>query len=140
MAVRQEPPAGASSRQHNEISGRSPRFWKRRLDLSCPGYEAIVPPDFNYDIAARIGLLFWTYLPGLRLRRFSRPILILPSKIDKINPPGPTMRRARNCGAATIVELECEHMEIALEPNRSQIVDATLAFSRRVDLSSAHRA
>ena len=105
-----------------------------------PGYEAIVPPDFNYDIAARIGLLFWTYLPGLRLRRFSRPILILPSKIDKINPPGPTMRRARKCGAATIVELECEHMEIVLEPNRSQIVDATLAFLRRVDLSSAYRA
>ena len=93
-----------------------------------PGYRAIVPRDFNYAIAARIGLLFWTYLPGLRLRRFSRAILVLPSKIDKINPPGPTVRRARKCSSATIFELDCEHMEIAVEPNRSQIVHATLEF------------
>lgn len=93
-----------------------------------PGYRAIVPRDFNYEVAARIGLLFWTYLPGLRLRRFSRAILVLPSKIDKINPPGPTIRRTLKCKSATIVELDCEHMEVAVEPNRSQIVHATLEF------------
>lgn len=93
-----------------------------------PGYRAIVPPDFNYDTAARIGLLFWTYLPGLLLRRFSRTILVLPSTVDQINPPGPTLRRARKCKSATIVELDCEHMEAALEPNRSRVVHATLDF------------
>lgn len=92
------------------------------------GYEAIVPSDFNYATAARIGLLFWTYLPGRLLRRFSRAILVLPSKIDKINPPGPTLRRARQCQSATIIELDCEHMEIAIEPHRSRIVRSTLEF------------
>ena len=93
-----------------------------------PGYQAIVPSDFNYDTAARIALWFWTYLPGLRLRRFERPILVLPSTIDKVNPPGPTLRRAKWCKAATITTLACEHMEITVEPHRSRIVASTLEF------------
>lgn len=93
-----------------------------------PGYQAIVPPDFNYDTAARIGLLFWTCLPGLLLRRFSRTILVLTSTVDQINPPGPTLRRARKCKSATIIELDCQHMEAVLEPNRSRVVNATLEF------------
>jgi pimeloyl-ACP methyl ester carboxylesterase len=93
-----------------------------------PGYKAIVPSDFDFDVAARIGLLFWTYCPGLRLRRFTRPILVLPSRIDKINPPGPTMRRARHCKSGSIVELDCEHMEVAVEPQRSLVIRATLEF------------
>ncbi len=93
-----------------------------------PGYAAIVPPDFNYEIAARIGLLFWTYLPGRRLNRFSRAILVLPSRIDKINPPRPTIRRAKRCRSASIVELDCEHMQIAVEPHRSRVTRATLDF------------
>jgi pimeloyl-ACP methyl ester carboxylesterase len=96
-----------------------------------PGYRAIVPPDFNYETAARIGLLFWTYIPGLLLRRFSRAILVLPSKIDKINPPAPTIRRASKCKSATIVELDCDHMEIAVEPHRSRIVHSILDFLSR---------
>lgn len=93
-----------------------------------PGYQAMVPPDFDYDTAARVALAFWTYLPGLLLRRFSRAILVLPSTIDKVNPPGPTFRRARMCKSATIVELECEHMEITSDPHRSRIVASTLEF------------
>jgi alpha-beta hydrolase superfamily lysophospholipase len=93
-----------------------------------PGYRAIVPRDFNYETAARVALLFWTYLPGLLLRRFRRAILVLPSKIDKVNPPGPTIRRANRCESATIVELDCEHMEIALDPHRSRITQSTLDF------------
>lgn len=96
-----------------------------------PGYRAIVPPDFNYETAARIGLLFWTYVPGLLLRRFSRAILVLPSKIDQINPPGPTIRRASKCKSATIVELDCDHMAAAVEPHRSRIVQSILDFLRR---------
>ncbi|MFW2390439.1 MAG: alpha/beta hydrolase [Polyangiales bacterium] len=100
-----------------------------------PGYEAIVPAEFNYDTAARIGLLFWTYVPGLLLRRFARPILILPSRIDRINPPGPSLRRARKCESATIVELDCEHMEAAVEPHRTRVVQATVDFLDRAMLS-----
>lgn len=92
------------------------------------GYEALVPSDFNYDTAARIGLIFWSYLPGLRLRRFSRPILILSSNLDRINPPGPTQRHASKCKSATIVELDCEHLEAVIEPTRSRVVGATLDF------------
>lgn len=96
-----------------------------------PGYEALVPSDFNYDTAARVGLLFWSYLPGLRLRRFSRPILILSSNVDRINPPGPTRRHARKCKSATIIELECAHLEAMIEPTRSRVVNATLDFLRQ---------
>ena len=96
-----------------------------------PGYRAMVPRDFNYDIPARVALLLWTYRPGLMLRRFSRSTLALPSKIDKINPPGPIIRRSRDCKFATIIELDCEHMEIATEPHRSQIVRSTLDFLRQ---------
>lgn len=96
-----------------------------------PGYEAIVPPGFNYETAARIGLLFWTYIPGLRLRRFTRPILVLPSRVDRINPAGPTLRRARKCRSAKIVELDCEHMEAAREPHRGKVVRATIDFLNR---------
>jgi len=96
-----------------------------------PGYRAMVPRDFNYDIPARVALLLWTYRPGLMLRRFSRSTLVLPSKIDKINPPGPIIRRSRDCKFATIIELDCEHMEIATEPHRSQIVRSTLDFLRQ---------
>lgn len=92
------------------------------------GYMALVPSDFNYDTAARIGLLFWSYFPGLRLRRFSRPILILPSSIDRINPPAPTRRHASKCKTATIIELDCEHLEALIEPTRSRVVAATLEF------------
>jgi pimeloyl-ACP methyl ester carboxylesterase len=93
-----------------------------------PGYRAMVPSDFDYSTAARIALSFWTYLPGLLLRRFTRAILVLPSRIDKVNPPGPTLRRASKCKSATIVELDCEHMEITDEPHRSRIVASTLEF------------
>lgn len=96
-----------------------------------PGYRAIVPRDFNYEIPARVALLLWTYRPGLMLRRFSRSTLVLPSKIDKINPPGPIIRRSRDCKSATIIELDCEHMDIATEPHRSQIVRSTLDFLRQ---------
>jgi pimeloyl-ACP methyl ester carboxylesterase len=96
-----------------------------------PGYRAIVPRDFNYEIPARVALLLWTYRPGLMLRRFSRSTLVLPSKIDKINPPGPIIRRSRDCKFATIIELDCEHMDIATEPHRSQIVRSTLDFLRQ---------
>ena len=96
-----------------------------------PGYRAMVPRDFNYEIPARVALLLWTYRPGLMLRRFSRSTLVLPSKIDKINPPGPIIRRSRDCKFATIIELDCEHMEIATEPHRSQIVRSTLDFLRQ---------
>lgn len=92
------------------------------------GYRALVPSDFNYDTAARIALFFWSYRPGVLLRRFSRPILVVASGVDRINPAGPTLRRARRCGSATIVELDCEHMEAALEPYRSRVVQATLEF------------
>lgn len=95
---------------------------------ALPGYRAIVPAKFDYQIAARIGLLFWTYVPGRHLRRFERPALVLPSRIDQINPPGPTVRRASRCASATIHELDCEHMEVPLEPYRTRIVDETLAF------------
>lgn len=98
---------------------------------ALPGYEAIVPAGFNYDTAARIGLLFWMYIPGLLLRRFARPILVLPSRIDRINPPGPSLRRARRCKSATIVELDCEHLEAALEPHRSRVVQVTVDFLNR---------
>ena len=90
-----------------------------------PGFQAMAASDFVYDIPARIALLFWTYVPGSLLKRFSRPILVLPSVVDAINPPGPTIRRASRCKSATIVELECEHMAIAVEPNRSRILAAT---------------
>lgn len=92
------------------------------------GYRALAPSDFNYDTAARIGLLFWSYCPGLRLRRFSRPILIFPSSVDRINPPGPTFRHASKCKSATIVELDCEHLAAVIEPTRSRVVHATLDF------------
>lgn len=96
-----------------------------------PGFRAIVPPDFNYEVPARIALLLWAYRPGFMLRRFLRATLVLPSKIDKINPPGPTIRRARSCNSATVIELDCEHMEIAIEPHRSRIVRSTLDFLRQ---------
>ena len=95
-----------------------------------PGYRAMVPDDFNYDTPARIALLFWTYLPGLRLRTFSRPILVLPSSIDAVNPPVPTIRRASRCESATLIELQCAHMGISTEPHRTRILEATLAFLR----------
>ncbi len=95
------------------------------------GYSALVPLDFDYDTPARIALFFWSYVPGLLLARFSRPILLVASRGDQINPPGPTMRRARRCSSATIIELDCEHMEAALEPHRSRVVQATLDFLNR---------
>lgn len=96
-----------------------------------PGYQAMVPADFDYDTPACIALSFWTYLPGLLLRRFTRAVLVIPSKIDKVNPPAPTLRRARRCASATIVELACEHMEITVEPHRGRIIASTLEFLRK---------
>lgn len=101
------------------------------------GYQAMVPADFNYETPARIALLFWTYLPGLLLRRFARALLVLPSTIDEVNPPRPTLRRAKRCKTATIVELECEHMEIIVEPHRARIVSSTLDFLDELLLSRA---
>lgn len=109
-------------------SERRSRGCGRRGRAAYPGYRAIEPQNFNYQTAARIALLFWTYLPGLRLRRFSRAILILPCRHDQINPSGKTIRRARECPSATLVEIDCEHMEVALEPHRSRIIRLTLDF------------
>jgi len=95
-----------------------------------PGYRAMAPADFDYGTAARIGLLFWTYLPGLRLRRFNRPILVMPSVRDEINPPGPTNRRTRRCPTAVVVELTCAHMEITVDPHRQRIIASTIEFLR----------
>lgn len=92
------------------------------------GYRAIVPSDFDYQTAARIGLLFWTYWPGRALRRFKRPILVASSKVDSINPAKPTLRRAQQCTSVSLVELHCEHMEVVLEPHRTRVVMSTLEF------------
>ena len=97
---------------------------------ACSGYQAMVPTDFNYDTPARVALLFWTYLPGLLLRRFSRPLLVFPLTIDKVNPPRPTLRRVGRCNSATVVALECEHMAIIDEPHRGHIIASTLGFLR----------
>ena len=67
---------------------------------------------------------------GRALRRFARPLLVFPSINDKINPPGPTLRRTRRCKSATIVTLQCEHMEIGAEPYRGRIVSSTREFLR----------
>jgi pimeloyl-ACP methyl ester carboxylesterase len=93
-----------------------------------PGYEAIVPDDFDYLTCARMVLTFWMYAPGLRLKSFTRDLLVLSSPIDKVNPPEPTVRRARRCRSAVTVELSCEHMEVAVEPHRTQVIRATLDF------------
>jgi pimeloyl-ACP methyl ester carboxylesterase len=96
-----------------------------------PGYEAIVPSDFEFGTAARIALYFWTYAPGRLLRRLRVPVLLMPSTLDKICPPRPTLRRARSCPHVEVVELECEHMEVAVEPNRTLVIDATLEFLQK---------
>ena len=62
------------------------------------------------------------------LGSFSRPILILSSSVDRINPPGPTHRHASKCKSATIIQLECAHLEAMIEPTRSRVVNATLDF------------
>lgn len=99
-------------------------------DDAYAGYRAMAPADFNYDTAARIGLLFWTYRPGLQLRRFHRPVLVLPSVRDEINPPGPTVRRTRRCPSAVMVELSCPHMETTVPPNRERVIQSTIEFLR----------
>jgi len=98
-----------------------------------PGYDAMVPADFDYETPACIALSFWSYLPGLLLRRFKRPILVIPSRIDKINPPAPTLRRVGRCTSATIVELECDHMDIIAEPHRGRVIASTLELLRDID-------
>lgn len=96
-----------------------------------PGYRAIVPDGFDFATAARIALYFWSYAPGRSLRRFSGAVLVLPSSIDKICPPRPIVRRARGHENAEVVELGCDHMGIALDPHRAEVLDATLAFLRK---------
>ena len=94
------------------------------------GYRAIGPDDFDFSLAARIALFFWTYLPGWRLSRLLSPILVFPSTVDQVNPPRPTLRRTKRCPRATIVELACPHMSFAEEPHRTQILEASLEFLR----------
>ena len=101
--------------------------------------RALVPHDFEAEIAARVALVFWTYLPGRLLRRLRRAVLVVATKADAVNPPGPTLRRARRCDRATVVELDCGHLEVMREPYRSRVVALTLEFlsghalSRQVD-------
>ncbi len=94
------------------------------------GYRAISPEDFDFMTCARTVLTFWTYLPGRRLRGFTRPILVFTSSIDTINPPGPTIRSAKTCSHASVVELECDHMAFLQEPQRTLVVEETLEFLR----------
>jgi hypothetical protein len=95
------------------------------------GYCEIVAEGFDFNTAARIALYFWSYDPGRVLRRFPGPGLGLPSMTDKICPPRPILRRARQSENAEVVELACDHMKIAVEPDRGVVVDATLDFLRR---------
>jgi pimeloyl-ACP methyl ester carboxylesterase len=96
-----------------------------------PGYRKIVPEGFDFETGARIALRFWSYAPGRFMRRLAMPVLVLPSVVDAICPPRPTIRHARRSGNAEFVELPCEHMECAVEPYRGFIIDATLDFLRR---------
>jgi len=95
------------------------------------GYRQIVSEDFDFNTAARIALYFWSYAPGRLLRQFPGSVLVLPSIIDEICPPRPTIGRAQRSRNAEIVELSCDHMAFAVEPHRSVVVDATLDFLRR---------
>ena len=96
-----------------------------------PGYRKIVPEGFDFETGARIALQFWSYAPGRSLRQCPGPALVLPSVIDAICPPGPTIRHARRSRSTEVVELNCEHMQCAVEPHRRVIIDATLDFLRR---------
>lgn len=95
-----------------------------------PGYQGVVPPDFNFLQAARIGLRFWAYRPGGRIRGLAAPLLAFPCVPDSVNPPKPTLRFVSTNPRARAVEIDCQHMEIYHEPFRTQVVDATLAFLR----------
>ncbi len=95
------------------------------------GYRNLVPKGFEFETGARIALRFWSYAPAHAFRRCPGPVLVLPSVIDAICPPGPTIRHARRSRNTEIVELRCEHMQCAVEPHRSVIIDATLDFLQR---------
>ena len=95
-----------------------------------PGYEQIVPRDFDYNTVARVALFFWLYRPGRQLQRLKQPVLLMPFTPDCINPAEVTRKYAKQCASARIVELDCHHMEALIEPHRSRIVEATLEFLR----------
>ncbi len=95
------------------------------------GYRAIVVEDFDFNTAARIALYFWTYAPGRLLPRVPGSVLVLPSAIDRICPPRSTIRYARRSPNTEVMELDCEHMDAAVEPHRAIVINATLDFLHR---------
>lgn len=95
-----------------------------------PGYRAIVPHDFDFMTGARIGLHFWTYNPGRVVRRMRVPVLLMPSSVDRVCPPGSARRQSRGCSHVTTITLDCDHMEAVGEANRLRVVDATTRFLR----------
>ncbi|MEM9727079.1 MAG: alpha/beta fold hydrolase [Myxococcota bacterium] len=96
-----------------------------------PGYRAIVPDDFEFQSAAKIGLYFWSYSPGRRLKAIRAPTMVLPASLDKICPPGPTRARARSSPNSEVYEIECEHMAALTEPVLGEVLSASVDFLAR---------
>lgn len=94
------------------------------------GYQSVTPAGLDYSLAARIGLVFWTYWPQRHLRKLRAPLLLMPCTVDRITPVEQGLRAAQRYPNARSVEFDCHHFEIYLPPHRARALDSAVQFLR----------
>lgn len=94
------------------------------------GYQALVPYDFDYGVAARVALSFWRYRPGRLLKKWRRPALIIGATADQISPVERTEMYVELSPSVDYTTLECEHLEALMSPCRERLINQTVAFVR----------
>ena len=94
------------------------------------GYEALAPESFDFNTLARVAVVFWMYRPKTLLRSFDKPLLAFLLRPDLVNPPKSIRKALQACDRHTAIDLDCHHLEVLVEPHRTRVAEATVAFLR----------
>lgn len=97
-----------------------------------PGFRAMAPPDFDYRVAARVGLTLWSYRPLLHARRVRCPVLLLLCDHDSVAPVAAAEKVARALGPkATVRRYPVGHFDVYGGEAFARSVSDQIAFLRQ---------
>lgn len=106
-----------------------------------PGFRAMAPPDFDYRVAARVGLTLWSYRPLLYARRVRCPVLLLLCEHDSVAPVVAAEAAARTLGSqATVRRYPVGHFDVYRGDAFERSVGDQIAFLRQHVHSAAEQA
>jgi len=118
---------------HAPIVGRPGSSAFLRTPDAFDGYMALVPPGapWRNQTPARVFLAAAFYRPTARATRVQCPLLVVAAGRDGLIPPAATRKMAAKAPRGQLIELDCGHFEVYVQPTLRQLAVAEADFLAR---------